>query len=74
MPQVRLLIFYLLYHILTGAKQNSWFPGTGLPVEVKRRVHVEVVLYANRVKFLSVWYSHDMNIHSLYYGTVSIII
>ncbi len=24
--------------VLLGAKQNSWFPGTGLPIEVKRTV------------------------------------
>ncbi len=42
MPQERNLIFFTCSTIvlLGGAKQNSWFPGTGLPVEVKRTVAI----------------------------------
>ncbi len=44
MPQVRLLIFFTCSTIvLLGAKQNSWFPGTGLPIEVKRTLDDRVV-------------------------------
>ncbi len=36
---MRLLIYFTCSTIvLLGAKQNSWFSGTGLPIEVKRTV------------------------------------
>jgi hypothetical protein len=45
MPQVRLLIFFTCSTIvLMGAKQNSWFPGTGSPIEVKRTVEIFATL------------------------------
>ncbi len=44
LPSETSYFFYLLYLVLLGAKQNSWFPGTGLPIEVKRTVLGTVVI------------------------------
>jgi hypothetical protein len=56
MPQVGLLIFLSSSIIvLLGATKNSPYPGTGLPIDVKRTVTiVPIIVHSNYPMYL--WY------------------